>query len=321
MVKEDFLFVVPTRRQSLQLWAAAILLALIFHLGGLIARPFWLNSMAVPPISKRMPVDTVSPDQLQSLRKKWKLPPLVTKNLPRSETAPENARYSSDKNVRVEKEQRAKLGTEGGVKAKTRNTPPAAPTPPAQPKRSYQLHRARLGNLGVPFRLAIRPPKAMQKTTPEAQAAAGLFPGEGAEQQVREKLPEGSLNLLNAQESVFFSFFERMRESVQPNWVREARQGVGPIQKNLSPGDYYTVLEVTLDADGSVIETKIAQSSAIVVLDEAAKASFWRVRRFPNPPQGLRDPDGQIRFPVGFSFVISQDAALQYNYYDPWNYK
>src|SRR4051812_2280515 len=89
-------------------WAIALLLALLWHAALLLPRIPWM----LPSGRSRVDVHTIDPKKLDAIRKKWDRQLLLDKSKAPSEAiAPKDARYFSDKNRSVEKEQRAKETT------------------------------------------------------------------------------------------------------------------------------------------------------------------------------------------------------------------
>jgi TonB family protein len=64
--------------------------------------------------------------------------------------------------------------------------------------------------------------------------------------------------------------------------------------------DRTTILAVTLNPQGSVTEIKVARSSGLDFLDQTAIEAFEKAQPFVNPPNGLADSHGDIRFTFGF---------------------
>lgn len=247
----------------------------------------------------------IDPKKLETIRRQWREKSLLLnpskKKAPSDTKAPDDARYFSDRNIRVEKEQRARnrdvIPKPG---AQTPANPQKAPKRPTEkPKNRAPVS---LKNLALPFRFEKRfaPPEPPTTFSP-AQARA--------DQDVLEKdLPTGSENLLNAQESVYYSFFARMYETIGPIWnslIRRTAQ-----QRTSHPGDYTTVLDVVLDQTGKLVDIRVVSSSRILAYDEAAIESWKRVGRFPNPPKGLLDERGEIHTGWTYRLEIGQGGPF-----------
>jgi len=271
-------------RQRWKLWLAIAVVSLLLHLLFLSSPAKWLGpgSIALPP---RVDVQQIDQRKLDEIRKQWKRQSLLVdrdKNAPSEKEAPKDARYFSDRNIRVEKEQKARR-TDVLPKPKT----DAQPERPQTQKRQLPS----LGNLGVPMDLSA-PPKPRAKT-PDPGAAQAL---------PDENLPEGNMNLLNAQESVYYSFYARIYETIGPIWQSKARAQA--MQRSIAPGEYLTVVEIVLDRQGHLQAINFQQRSGVTGLDYAVEESWRQVKQFQNPPSGLLSSDGLVRMNWSFSFQV-----------------
>jgi TonB family protein len=70
--------------------------------------------------------------------------------------------------------------------------------------------------------------------------------------------------------------------------------------------DRTTLLEVVLSADGGLSQAYVVRTSGVEVLDRAAVEAFQKAQPFLNPPQGLADSTGAIKFLFGFTFEGSR---------------
>ncbi|OFZ56022.1 MAG: hypothetical protein A2428_13165 [Bdellovibrionales bacterium RIFOXYC1_FULL_54_43] len=292
-------------RPSWQRWAIISFLTLLLHLMVFLARVQWQTSSALP----RIEVQQMDPEKLKAIRKQWKTPKGLLlnrdKTKPNEKEAPPDARYMSDRNIRVEKEQRAR-NTEVIPRAGSPATPKAAPPKTATPKN----RPLRLREIGVPFRLTPQPPEQRHSTQSDRQAQQ-RSQTQGGDQSIDEKkLPEGSQNLLNAQESIYYSFYARIHEAIGPIWESQTREVMG--HRHLSPGEYATIVDVILNRNGEISEIRHLQSSGIPELDRVVDSSWYRVKRFPNPPTKLLDKDGQVHLLYTFRVDVGEGSLFQY---------
>ena len=93
--------------------------------------------------------------------------------------------------------------------------------------------------------------------------------------------------------------------------IREIPGSVGA-GRNLSQGEYTSVVEVILTPDGLLEDVVIRHSSGIPEFDRAAQTVWSRLRKFPNPPQGLREPDGRVRTQWSFTVTLGEGARWQF---------
>ena len=178
----------------------------------------------------------------------------------------------SDRNIRVTKEQRARE-TNVIPKAGTPNASKAA-----EAKKRAEAHdkvkAPSLSQLGVPINL--KPPRPEEKRMQNDQdETRRTHPGEeGGDQAILDKdLPQGSENLLNTQESIYYSFYARLYEAIGPLWQSRIREV--PHLRHVNPGDYTTSVDVVFDASGNLIGIEHAHDSGIPEFDQAVDTS-WR---------------------------------------------
>jgi TonB family protein len=137
---------------------------------------------------------------------------------------------------------------------------------------------------------------------------------EGGDQAILDKnLPQGSQNMLNAEESVYYSFYSRMYEAIAPVWQSRIRE-VAPTQR-VNAGDYSTVVDVVLDKEGNLITVKVIRQSGVPAFDEAVNTALQRTGHFPNPPKDLLNEAGEIH--TGWTFTVSLQQGTGLNYLPP----
>ena len=249
----------------------ALLLAALLHLA---VFPTTVRFTSNPSVSPELEVVSIAPSELKELRDRYypKNHNIVVpkSDTPRSDTAPDDARYLSDRNIRVNKEQRSRDGSvmpeNARKKSQQRNRPvwaaPEADMPGHMPEKSEQDI----------------------SENPDSR---------DREQGVLEDLPEGTETLLNARESIYYSFYFRIRESVGLLWQSLSRGAAESL--NLRPGEYRTAVEVVLNSSGELVDLKILESSGYRTLDQAVEQAWKKVGKLPNPPRGLLDERQEIR--------------------------
>ncbi len=138
-----------------------------------------------------------------------------------------------------------------------------------------------------------------------------VTPGGPSNDHVKD-VPEGEETLLNTREFRYATFFNRVKRGVSNNW-----NPAGVYMRNDPYGNVYgirdrqTVLNVELGSDGAVADVNVAQSCGLDFLDLEAVSAFQKASPFPNPPKGLLETDGRIRFQFGFYFEISDRPRFQ----------
>lgn len=300
-------------------WILAALMALLFHALVMLPRiPGWFVGINPRSPSPRVDIKQVDPRKLEAIRRQWSAREkqlLLDRNRsqPTAKEADPDARYMSDRNIRVEKEQRAKRSVTvpkpGAPGPSGQSMPPEvaqAPRPRAQRKLPS------LGNLGVPLPNAPQKRKPLlaegtdtPKTAPRQSAGQ-----DGGEQFIADSdLPQGSENLLNAQESIYYSFYARLYDAIGPVWQSKIRQASR--HRQLQPGDYSTQLDVVLDREGNLVAVNQVTPSGVTEFDIAADAAWKSLGRFPNPPAGLLDARGEVHTGWTFTVQVNQSFGLQ----------
>ncbi len=287
-----------------------LFLAAMFHLLVFLQK----FSGLLAPIPPRVELQNIDSHQLDAIKRQWREKSLLLNPNanPKTDTrAPEDARYFSDHNIRVEKEQRAR-DTSPIVKPKAAQSSPASPPNrsaakskgPPQPKVLPDLKMLGI-HLPAPNRqLANQNNQDQTQNTPASHRSE-----EGGAQYIQDKnLPQGTENLLNAQESVFYSFYARIYEAIGPVWQSRIRQISHPPM--LQDGDYSTLVDVVLDASGNLIHVHLLQTSGVQEFDETVDASWKKLDKFPNPPQGLLNLDRQIH--MGWTFTVHVAKGLSF---------
>jgi TonB family protein len=116
-----------------------------------------------------------------------------------------------------------------------------------------------------------------------------------------EGVDVGDATFLNTREWKFAGFFNRVKQNVAENWDPMSAASVrDPTGSRYFQKDRTTVLMVTLNAQGGVTEIKVARSSGLDFLDQTTIDAFEKAQPFVNPPTGLADAKGDIRFTFGF---------------------
>ena len=125
-------------------------------------------------------------------------------------------------------------------------------------------------------------------------------------------LEESERTEISAYQSMYWSFFQRMRASLLQHWSpqRVLRQH-DPSGHLYGTADRYTVLDVTLNADGRLRHAVVNRTSGLDFLDAEAIRAFQAAGAFPNPPQGLVDEQGLVRFRFGFRITFRRDSIVR----------
>lgn len=161
---------------------------------------------------------------------------------------------------------------------------------------------------------ALRPRPLRSDPGLARRALRESFRESGFEQRLDLTEPaEGAENLLNTRESVYYSFYSRLYESLAPVWQSRINS-IHPSQ-GARTGRYTTRVEAVLDAEGGLKKLTILEPSSIEAFNQAVIESWRRLPRFPNPPMGLRDSNGDVR--TYWSFTVDVDANQGWNFLPP----
>ncbi len=130
-----------------------------------------------------------------------------------------------------------------------------------------------------------------------------------------EDMDEGDRTYLNTREYKYAWFFNRVKRDVQQRWgAVEAHRRNDPYGRVFGVRDRLTVVSVTLQPDGSLEDIYVKKDSGVAFLDEVAVQAFRDAQPFENPPEGLQDADGRIRFQFGFYLEIDGRGFRMFRY-------
>ena len=132
-------------------------------------------------------------------------------------------------------------------------------------------------------------------------ATAAKVLGRSLGQAIDEDVEEGDGTFLNTKSWKYATYFNRIRESVGNAWkpVKEIDRR-DPDRSLYLFKDRLTVLSVTLDEKGGLKDVKVVRSSNVDFLDRVAVEAFEQAQPFSNPPAGLVNAQGEIRYVLGF---------------------
>jgi TonB family protein len=116
-----------------------------------------------------------------------------------------------------------------------------------------------------------------------------------------EGVDVGDATFLNTREWKYAGFFNRVKQHVAEAWnPMDAARSRDPTGTRYFNKDRTTILSVTLNGQGTVTDIRVARSSGLDFLDQTAVDAFEKAQPFLNPPPGLADARGDIRFTFGF---------------------
>ena len=116
----------------------------------------------------------------------------------------------------------------------------------------------------------------------------------------------GIEDLLNTREFKFFSYFKKLKVTMNKNWEQQlvndrsvASEQLGNLQAGI---ELVTKLFIIIGVDGALESVTILKSCGIDSLDEAVVAAFKKASPFEKPPQGILESDGSIK--ITWDFVL-----------------
>lgn len=126
-------------------------------------------------------------------------------------------------------------------------------------------------------------------------------------------IDDGNETALNAKRWVYATFFNRVKEKVRDHWKpAEEYQRRDPTGKIYGQEDRYTLLNVSLKADGSLANVSVAHTCGLDFLDDTAVTAFKEAQPFLNPPRRLVEAgNGTVTFGFGFFFEVSGAPRLK----------
>ena len=75
-----------------------------------------------------------------------------------------------------------------------------------------------------------------------------------------------------------------------------------------------TILNVTLRGDGTLAQLWVERPSGLDFLDDEAVRAMNAAAPFPNPPEGLKNVDGNVNFKFGFELEIATGRFRLFRY-------
>ena len=103
------------------------------------------------------------------------------------------------------------------------------------------------------------------------------------------------------------TFFNRIADSIRSQW-----NGGVVLSRSDPAGDVFgfedrlTVVQVTLDKSGNIVDLAVAEGSGADPLDDEALRAFKRAGPFPNPPEALFEGSEKFSFLFGFNVTYSR---------------
>ena len=128
-----------------------------------------------------------------------------------------------------------------------------------------------------------------------------------------DNVDEGDGTFLNTREWKYASYFNRIKQAVSSTWnPRRALDQRDPDRTLYGDRDRFTLLSVTLDNTGALKDVVVKRASGMDFLDKTTVEAFKKAQPFANPPPGIVEPNGEIRFTFGFYLEVSRGGFQIY---------
>ncbi len=145
-----------------------------------------------------------------------------------------------------------------------------------------------------------------QSLFPQLSDATLLNPnGVGGTNDYLKNVEEDSKTLLNRKQTRYWAFFDRVKTQIVKEWnPKNEYKERDPFGDIYGVKDRYSVINVTLNSDGSVRRLYIDKKSGADFLDDEALRAVKQASPYNNPPEGLKDENGHIYFKFGFYLEV-----------------
>ncbi len=122
---------------------------------------------------------------------------------------------------------------------------------------------------------------------------------------------DGDSTFLNTREWKYATYFNRIKQAVSSTWnPQRALDQRDPDRSLFGNRDRYTLLTVTLDNTGQLKEVVVKKTSGVEFLDKTTVEAFKKAQPFANPPPGIIEPNGEIRFTFGFYLEVGRGFQI-----------
>ncbi|MES2503275.1 MAG: TonB family protein [Myxococcota bacterium] len=282
------------RTKTAQLVTAAII-ALLLHgmlLIGLRFLPKAEMLAEAPPQSKPIKVHLKSKEPETPKRQLVKIEP------PKEDRKPRHAEYMSEFNSQTDKQTQAA-------------------NKDAEPKKASAAKQARAKSQGQQTQVKRGKGPAVPNLMPKWQDFQAAEPRAATafNDNLNKDIETSAETRLNTFEWKHATYFNRIKESVSRTWrplLDTQIKRYDPMGA-LMTRDQLTVLEVTIDAQGNVVNTSIKTKSTAFYLDQGAVMAFEQASPFPNPPKALFATADNFTFNFGFMVSLGKRFSLDFD--------
>lgn len=303
-----------------------VLLSLIAHIIGGAAFLITSQFKAKPQESEAVSIQLLNPEELKMLAEADKKleRPTVSANqiveqseISANEEAPEDSRFLSAKNQKVEKQTIAQQhGQFQNIKKSSPNKSGAKGI--GQLKQAKTAEEVRKQVAKDLFKTFDANEALDRQKVAENKSGEGLGQGQGEQNsgvdadvsQTNDYIKDvesGLETVLNTREFKYYSYYNRIRRQLSQHWEGKVREKLSRMFKEgRSPAaanqDRITKLMIVLNDKGTLVGVQILSDSGVRDLDEAAIEAFRAAAPFPNPPQGIVEGDGTVK--IRWDFIL-----------------
>jgi len=279
------------------------------------------------PKTETVSINFLSPEDLKKMAQaeeaaKKKLLAPANQIVEQSETssneeAPDNARFLSAKNQKVEKQTvAAQRGQFQNLKKATpQNTGPKGDGKAKNVVKDEESKKQIAKDLfkGFDASEALERQKIADKQSGlgEGRGNGEQNTGTGAEaSQTNDYIKDvdtGLETVLNTREFKYYSYYNRIRKQLSQHWEGRVREKLSKLFKEgrapaATNQDRITKLMIVLNDKGTLVRVQVLSDSGIRDLDDAAIEAFRAAAPFPNPPKGIIEGDGTVK--IRWDFVL-----------------
>jgi TonB family protein len=140
---------------------------------------------------------------------------------------------------------------------------------------------------------------------PKAHQVEVNKPGEGGSFDYLRDVADGDRTLLNRKTTRYWAFFNRVKSQVAEQWkAGEEYRKRDPYGNVYGVKDRYSIVQITLNPDGTVRQLYLERDSGLDFIDDEAVRAIRAAAPFHNPPEGLKNEEGLVHFRFGFYLEI-----------------
>lgn len=213
----------------------------------------------------------------------------------------ETAKFLSAKNNTVEHETKAQSAE------KFKNVKPQKQmAPQVQQKTEHSETKSKLFDTGFDVYSALNKNKNVKKQMAKEKRSVGSTGEQSGTNDHIADVDDSLMTQLNTREYLYYGYYTRIKNQLNQWWQPKVREKVTKLvsqgRKIASEENKTTKLIIILNKTGLLMKVQVLSESGVRDLDEAAIEAFRQAAPFPNPPNGMIEPDGTIK--IRWDFVV-----------------